>query len=488
MNKISKAFGLFFLLGVLGQVVSSTPSLPNVLIIYVDDMGYGDLGVQNPDSLIPTPHLDQLAGEGMRFTDGHSSSSQCSPSRYALLTGRYHWRHSDTLTSDMGPSAFTKEQLTLPEMFQELGYETAAIGKWHLGFNWLANVKPGVKLKNRKDPDVNAFDWTLKAPDGPTSHGFDYYFGDGTTNKPPFAWVENDHIAGDVPNVNLTREMSAANDIGPGVKGWDHEKVMPTLTQKAVEWIAKREGDTQPFFMYFSTSSPHAPVVPIEPFVGSTKVGPYGDYVAQTDWSAGQVLGALKTYGFEDNTVVIFSSDNGPAGSMEKRYLDTGHNSSGPLRGRKLDTWEGGHRVPFVIRWPGVTSPGSVSDALISQIDLMATFGAAFDYQLPKGQAEDSINMMPVLRDQAENPRDVLVHNNKLWGIRKGDWVLLENPKVSKRADYLKANRFPKIEEGSDVLYNLSEDIGQRVDLLKKYPEKAEQLREILHQARSKRN
>ena len=167
--------------------------------------------------------------------------------------------------------------------------------------------------------------------------------------------------------------------------------------------------------------------------------------------------------------------------------MDTGHNSSGPLRGKKTDTREG-HRVPFVIRWPEVTTPGSVSDALISQIDLMATFAAAFDYQLPTGQAEDSLNMMPVLRDQAESPRDTLVYNNKLWGIRKGDWVLLENPKVSKRADYLKANRFPKIQEGSDVLYNLSEDIGQRVDLLKKYPEKTEQLREMLRQARSERN
>ena len=263
---------------------------------------------------------------------------------------------------------------------------------------------------------------------------------------------------------------------------------MPTLTQKAVEWIAKREGDTQPFFMYFATSSPHAPIVPVEPFAGSTKVGPYGDYVAQTDWSAGQVLGALKKYGFEDNTVVIFTSDNGPAGTMEKRYLDTGHNSSGPLRGRKLDTWEGGHRVPFVIRWPGVTSPGSVSDALISQIDLMATFAAAFDFQLPAGQAEDSLNMMPVLRDQAESPRDILVHNNKLWGIRKGDWVLLENPKDRSREEYLKANRFPKIQKESEVIYNLSEEVGQRVDLLKEYPEKAAQLREILRQVRSERN
>ena len=173
---------------------------------------------------------------------------------------------------------------------------------------------------------------------------------------------------------------------------------------------------------------------------------------------------------------------------MEKRYLDTGHNSSGPLRGRKLDTWEGGHRVPFVIRWPGVTSPGSVSDALISQIDLMATFAGAFDYQLSKGQAEDSLNMMPVLRDQAESPRDTLVHNNKLWGIRKADWVLLENPKDSSRADYLEANHFPKVQEGSEVFYNLSEDLGQRVDLLKEYPEKAEQFREMLRQARSETN
>ncbi len=487
MSKIGRAVGFVFLFGTLGQVASAAPPLPNVVIIYVDDMGYGDLGEQNPDSLIPTPNLDQFAREGMRFTDGHSSSSICSPSRYALLTGRYHWRHSESLTNEMGPSAFSGEQLTLPEMFQELGYETAAIGKWHLGFNWLANVKPGVQLKNRKDPDANAFDWTLPAPDGPTSHGFDYYFGDGTPNFPPYAWVENGYIAGDVPTINSTREVIYACRPGPSVEGWDHEKVMPTLTQKAVEWIAKRDGNDQPFFIYFSTTSPHTPLLPVEPFVGSTKVGAYGDYMAQTDWSAGQVLGALKKYGFEDNTIVIFTSDNGAAGSMEKRYLDTGHNSSGPLRGKKTDTWEGGHRVPFVIRWPGVTTPGSISDALISQIDLMATFAAAFDYQLPTDQAEDSLNMMPVLRDQAESPRDTLVYNNRLWGIRKGDWVLLDKPKDG-RADYLAANHFPKVQKGSEVLFNLSEDLGQRVDLLKKYPEKAEQLREMLRQARSKRN
>lgn len=489
MSQIGRAVGLVFLLGALGQVVSAAPPLPNVVIIYADDMGYGDLGVQNPESKIPTPHLDQLAREGMRFTDGHSSSSICSPSRYALLTGRYHWRHSDKLTGESGPSAFSKEQLTLPEMFKELGYKTAAIGKWHLGFNWMANVKPGVKPKPRPiNPDANAFDWTLPAPDGPTSHGFDYYFGDGTPNFWPYAWVENANITGEIPTINSTREMLYECRPGPSVDGWEHEKVMPTLTKKAVEWIGKRKENDQPFFMYFAATSPHTPVLPVEPFVGSTKVGIYGDYMAQTDWSFGQVLGALKKYGFEDNTIVIFSSDNGAAGSMEKRYLDTGHNSSGPLRGRKLDTWEGGHRVPFVIRWPGVTSPGSVSDALISQIDLMATLAAAFDYQLPTGQAEDSLNMMPVLRDQAESPRDSLVYNNKVWGIRKGDWVLLENPKDSKKADYLKANRFPKIQEGSDVLYNLSEDLGQRVDLLKKYPEKAEQLREMLRQVRSKSN
>jgi arylsulfatase A len=173
---------------------------------------------------------------------------------------------------------------------------------------------------------------------------------------------------------------------------------------------------------------------------------------------------------------------------MEKRYIDTGHNSSGPLRGRKLDIWEGGHRVPFVIRWPGLMRAGSVSDALISQIDLMATFAAALNYQIPKGQAEDSLNMMPVLRDKAESPRDSLVYNNKLWGIRKGDWVLLENPGDKSRKDYMKAKQFPKVQKGSEVLYNLSEDIGQRVDLMKKYPEKAAQLREILRQAKSEAN
>jgi len=450
--------------------------LPNIVLLYADDMGYGDLGIQNPNSKIPTPHLDKLALQGMRFTDAHSSSSICSPSRYAILTGRYHWKKTDHLINEMGDSVFDRDRLTLPKMLREAGYATGCVGKWHLGFGWLQNVKPDHDI-NKHDVSADTIDWSLPAPGGPTNHGFDYYFGEGTPNFPPYGFVENDRMIV-APTIQV-EDLGEGNHYkpGPAVVGWKFDQVMPTLTQKAVEWIGKQKGSDKPFFLYFPFTSPHAPIVPVPPFVGTSQAGLYGDYVVQSDWTAGQVLKALEDNGFSENTIVIFTSDNGPAGTMQTRYIREGHNSSYGLRGMKIDILEGGHRVPFIIRWPGITKSGSVSEGLISQIDIMATLAKALGYELPADQAEDSIDFMPILKGEKSKVRSGLIYNNKEWGIRDGDWVFLKQVKAKGKKEYLESIGCKPFEKGEDVLFNLGDDLMQRTNVLTQHPEVAKQLR-----------
>ncbi|MHC4679783.1 MAG: sulfatase-like hydrolase/transferase, partial [Planctomycetota bacterium] len=275
--------------------------LPNIVIMYADDMGYGDLAIQNPESRIPTPNLDRLAGEGIRFTDAHSSSGVCTPSRYALLTGRYHWRKFHGIVNAFGASVFDAQRLTLPEMLKEKGYRTACIGKWHLGWNWEAIRKARVNgRKQGANPDD--FDWSRPIPDGPLAHGFDHYFGDDVPNFPPYTWIENDRVLirptePYEPNP-MPAEGAPEGRPGPMVAGWRQDQVMPRLTEKAVEWIGRQKGRNRPFFLYFPWTSPHAPIVPAKEFQGKTKAGAYGDFVFQSDWSAGQVLEALDSNGF----------------------------------------------------------------------------------------------------------------------------------------------------------------------------------------------
>ena len=272
--------------------------LPNIVIMYADDMGYGDLAIQNPKSKIPTPNLNRLASEGIRFTDAHSSSGICTPSRYALLTGRYHWRKFHSIVTSFGGSVFNTERLTLPEMLKEKGYRTACIGKWHLGWDWDAIKHPGAKQKKQGSRTMGyapeAFYWSKPIPDGPLAHGFDYYFGDDVPNFPPYTWIENDRVlsAPTIPYVPNPKPTEGAPEGRPGpmVEGWRQDQVMPRLTDKVVEWIGRQKGSTQPFFLYFPWTSPHAPIVPAKEFQGKTKAGGYGDFVFQSDFSAGQVL------------------------------------------------------------------------------------------------------------------------------------------------------------------------------------------------------
>jgi len=243
--------------------------LPNIVILYADDMGYGDLEIQNSQSKIATPNLDRLACEGLCFRDAHSSSGICSPSRYALLTGRYHWRKFHDIVESFGPSVFDKDRLTLPAMLRARGYRTACIGKWHLGWNWDA-IRRGLAPQEKREPRCEDFDWSQRIPDGPCDHGFDSYFGDDVPNFPPYTWIENDRVLKApteryVPNPVPT-EGKAEGRPGPMAEGWRQDEVMPTLTKKAVEWIEKQRGEKEPFFLYFPWTSPHAPIVPAKEF------------------------------------------------------------------------------------------------------------------------------------------------------------------------------------------------------------------------------
>ncbi|WP_193215040.1 sulfatase family protein [Luteolibacter marinus] len=475
------------------SAVAAPAKLPNIVILYADDMGYGDLGANHAASKIPTPHLDALAAQGLRFTDGHSSSGICTPSRYAMLTGRYHWRDFHNIVGALGPSVIAKDRLTLPQMLREQGYATACIGKWHLGWNWNAIRKPGTPKNSVKHED---FDWSQAVPDGPLAHGFDHYFGDTVINFPPYGWIEDDKLV-KAPDTQLEtvlpkapKEGSWECRPGPACSDWDFYQNLPTLTRKAEEYVRGRKDAGKPFFLYVPFPSPHAPIIPTEEFDGKSQAGPFGDYVAQTDDACGRILAALKETGLEENTIVVFSADNGPEIYAYERDRKFDHWSSAPFRGLKRDIYEGGHHVPFIIKWPGLGVAGSVRDATISQIDLMATFAALTGYQLPPGAAEDSHDFLPYLRDPASGaPRKAIVHNTKKdhYAIRRGDWLL-----VDAKTGYLRPAPEPwnkkhdqPADDGLPVeLYDFKNDPGQRHNLAAEHPDTVKELQALLGKIR----
>ncbi|RFC46510.1 MAG: arylsulfatase A [Verrucomicrobia bacterium] len=492
---------LLFLL--LAAVTTGDAAPPNLVILYADDMGFGDLGAQNPKSKIPTPNLDRLASEGTRFTDAHSSSGVCTPSRYALLQGRYHWRKFHDIVNSFDPPVLDPEKTTLPELLKSKGYATACIGKWHLGWDWNAIKRPGalpadaerngktVKGAGGFAPD--AFDWSKPIPGGPLSHGFDHYFGDDVPNFPPYAWFEDDRII-TPPTVPLatpkpTAEGSWEARPGPSVKDWDFWAVMPKLTERAEDWI-RRQSNAKPFFLFFPFTSPHAPIVPAAEFVGTSAAGGFGDFVVQTDDAVGRILRALQDGGFAENTLVVFSADNGPEHYAYDRVRNFGHRSMGPLRGLKRDLYEGGHRVPFLVRWPGVVPAGRVSDELISQIDLYATIAAAIGAEIPPGSAEDSSNQLPLLKGEGKSARETLVHNTNPngYGLRHGDWVLItaKTGTISKVPAWFNEANGYRAHSLPGELYNLKTDPVQHQNLYDDQPERVQELTALLEQIRAR--
>ncbi len=437
---------------------------PNVVFILADDLGYGDLKVYNPGSKIPTPHLDRLAADGMLFTDAHSGGSTCVPSRYSLITGRFAARRQQ-LNWRAGP-VIARSRLTFASVLRAQGYRTAMVGKWHQGFTMKA---PGV------------FDYEKPLTGGPVDCGFDSFFGmPASLDIPPYFYIRNR-----TPTMAPTETVGDKNSVG-GKEGWNriqgafwragkvgpdfkHAEVTPRFAAEAVKAIESHDGK-KPLFLYLALPSPHTPWLPTGKFIGKSGAGMYGDFVMQVDHVVGQVLGSLKQAGMSDNSLVIFSSDNGPVW-YAKDTERFGHRAVGPLRGIKGSVWEGGHRMPFIARWPDRVPAGATSDHTIAFADVLATFAeVSGQRKLPQGEAGDSVSFLPVLLHpgREHKPRPPILHGGEV--IRDGDWKLID----TRGGRGFDANR--KVKYGVE-LYNLQNDLSEKNNLADKMPEKVESLR-----------
>ncbi len=479
-----------------GLYAAPASAKPNIVFILADDLGYGDLGCYNKDSKIPTPNLDRLAGEGMRFTDAHAPTSACTPTRYALLTGRYCWRSrlKSQVLGPWGATLIEPGRLTVAALLKEHGYTTACIGKWHLGWQWpTKDGQPPSSATNR----LSNVDFTQPIAEGPATRGFDYYFGVDIPNYPPYCFIENDRTVGipSVPEAGLEDWIHHPfYHPGPMLPGWKLVNILPELTMHAVKWVEDSAKGDKPFFLYFTLTSPHSPIVPAPEFHGKSQAGEYGDFVCQSDWTVGQVLDALNRSGVADNTLVIFTSDNGPevieinpgAYDRAQRYS---HYSMDGLRGAKRDTWEGGHRVPFLARWPGRIEAGAVSDEIICHVDFMATIAALLGAKLPDNAGEDSFSLLPMLLgERFTSPiREATVHHSATgkFAIRKGGWVLIDSPTgddngAKGEPEWLKKERGYEAHTQPGELFNVRQDLSERKNLYAEQPEKVQELKALL--------
>ncbi len=471
------------------------PTRPNIVLILADDLGYGDVACYHPRGKIPTPHLDRLAREGMRFTDAHSTSSVCTPTRYALQTGRYAWRTrlQSGVLGGLSPPLVEPGRLTLPTLLRQAGYHTAYIGKWHLGFTWprKANTAPFTDAIE-KGPEGWAVDYTQPIQDGPCTRGFDEFYGiAGSLDMVPYTFIHNDRVEV-IPTEDKAFPMmlgkSAMTRRGPGAKNFEAVDVLPTLTRKGIEYIerqapAARSG--KPFFLYLAFASPHTPIVPSEAWKGRSGLNPYADFVMQTDDCVGQILQTLEKHHLAEHTLVLFSSDNGPSPMADFSTLRAkGHDPAGGLRGAKADLWEGGHRVPLLVRWPGHVQAGSTSDSLVGLVDMLATFAELVGEKLPDRAGEDSISFLPVLEGKATAPvrENLVVHSvNGKFAIRQGAWKLVLAPGSggwsSPRDPEARRQGLPEVQ-----LYNLAEDLTEQNNLQAKHPEIVQRLIQVLEQ------
>ncbi len=466
------------------DTTAAEPQKPNIVYILADDLGYGDVGCYNSASKILTPNMDRLAREGVRFTDAHSPSAVCTPSRYALLTGRYAWR-TRLQRNVIGPFSqplIPDKQLTVADLLRNQGYTTACIGKWHLGWGW---PKPG---------DGGKRDFTKPIPNGPTTRGFDLYFGTDVPNYPPYCFIENDHTVG-IPSIAAPIGRDSFNIAGPMVPGWKLVEVLPELENRAVNFIEKAAESDKPFFLYLPLTSPHYPVVPATTFKRKSNAGEYGGFVEQTDHVVGKILDALKRSGVAEKTLVIVTSDNGPEVTGEvkpgayDRLKEFGHASMGTLRGAKRDAWEGGHRVPFIARWPGNVQAGTTCDETICHVDLIATLAALLHVQLPADAGVDSVSILPALLGEKRHAplreATVLHSGQGKFAIRRGDWVLIlaptgdDNGKQGEPVWFQKDRGFtPHTEAGE--LFNLKADPSQKNNLYATETAKVNELTTLL--------
>lgn len=451
---------------------------PNVIFILADDLGYGDVKCFNPEGRIPTPNIDRLAAEGMKFTNAHTASSVCTPSRYAVLTGRYPWRSDEQkgVLSGYDKPLIDSSRMTVADLFKRNGYYTACVGKWHLGMDW--PLKPGYS-------EVETgweIDYSQPIRRGPLSLGFDYFYGiSASLDMPPYVFIENDRTVG-IPSV--TKKFPWRK--GPATTDFDAVDVVPAVTSKAQAVVISQAKKKQPFFLYLALPSPHTPIVPDTMFQGKSGMTDYGDYVMETDWAVGQVMKTLDSLHISENTIVVFSSDNGCTPYIIRKYNveKLGHYPSYIFRGYKSDIWEGGHRVPLVVRWPDKVSGGTVSEDLVSLTDFMATSADLLKVELPDNAAEDSYSILADLEGRVKRPaRPAIVYASigGYFAIQQGKWKLAFcpgsggwTPPVNKRA----------YQQGWSVvqLYNMHTDVGERMNVEAQHPDVVKRLTRLMEQ------
>lgn len=451
------------------------PNQPNIVYVLADDMGYGDVSCFNPESKIRTPHLDRLAGEGMMFRDAHASSAVCTPSRYSILTGRYNWRSrlKKGVTLGYSPPLIEPGRMTVASLLRAQGYATACVGKWHLGWHWA-----------RSGPAETDVEYTRPITDGPTDCGFDTFFGiSASLDMPPYVYVEQDRPTAAPDRVTPGERGKRYWREGPIAPDFRHEEVLPELTRRALAFIDRQARAETPFFLYFALPAPHTPILPTAAFAGRSGTNAYGDFCLQIDDGVGQLVDALARHGLDDNTIFIFTTDNGCSPTADFPELAAcGHSPSYGFRGHKADIYEGGHRVPLLVRWPAGIAKGQVCDQTVCLVDLLATCADLLGVGLPDDAGEDSISHLPLWQGRPldRSLREATVHHSfdGSFAIRRGHWKLEMCPGSGGWS-------FPRPGPECDglppmQLYDLRADVGERRNVCATHPEIVDELRALL--------
>ena len=473
---MNKKFILLPLLAVGMLNVSAKDKQPNIIFILADDMGYGDVSYLDSRSKIKTENLDGMAREGVVFTDAHSSSSVSTPTRYGILTGRYNWRSTmkQGVLNGYSKALITPERETMASMLKKQGYTTAGIGKWHLGWNW-----------NNIDAGADSVDFSKPVTNGPTTRGFDYYYGFcGSLDMSPYVYIENDMPTSLPDRVTENKGKYSWWRKGPTGADFVHEEVLPNLIDRACNYVKEKASSDQPYFLYLPLPAPHTPILPVKEFQGKSGLGDYADFVLMVDAMVGRILQAVKESGEDDNTIVVFTTDNGcsPAAGIDE-LIAQGHYPNSIYRGHKADLFDGGHRIPCILRWPGGAKPHHVEQT-VCLTDFYATFAALNGYKLKDTEGEDSYSLLPAIVSETEvSPiREATVHHSIAgqFTIRQGEWKLLLSPSsggwsAPRPKDSVALATLPSVQ-----LYNMKTDPSEKKNLKAQYPEKVAELRSLL--------
>lgn len=474
-----------------GGFAQDQESRPNLVVILADDMGYGDIQSLNSESKIPTSTLNQLAADGVTFTDAHSPSAVCTPTRYGLVCGRYCWRTrlKNGVLGGYSKPLIDPDQPTIGSVLQSAGYQTGCIGKWHLGLGW--------QWKDQQPDNINYFgiagqpgsvDFSKPLTDGPAKHGFDYsYIIPASLDMSPYVYIENDRVTAIPSRIAPGEAFPAFHRKGEIADDFRINECLDHLTEKAGQFIKQRAGDDQPFFLYLALPSPHKPVMPSEKFQGKSGVGPYGDYIMQVDAAVGKVLSAIDDSGIRERTLVVFTSDNGSymrrlaAGQPDhaddptkQGYRVDTHQPNGILRGTKADIWEAGHRVPLIVRWPGRVPAGQRCANTITHTDILATLADAASTKIPRDKCEDSFSFLESAKiPAAKSTRPPVIHHSSagIFAIRDGQWKLVLGNGSGGREKPV-----GKPFEKSFSLFDMSRDLEEKDNLIDSNPQLVDEL------------